>query len=80
MPIPQCVICAERLSNEAVVPSKLKRHLTTEHKFAVGKLLDYFKRILSGEASQAKDFTRQKTITEKAKEVAAKKMKSHTST
>lgn len=86
IPRPQCVICGERLSNEAMVPSKLKRHLTTKHKFAVDKPMEYFKRILSGETSQAKVFIRQKTLSDKAQEASyavaelvAKKMKSHTS-
>lgn len=86
IPRPQCVICGERLSNEAMVPSKLKRHLTTKHKFALDKPLEYFKRILSGETSQAKVFTKQKALADKAQEASyavaelvAKKMKSHTS-
>lgn len=84
-PRPQCVICGEKLSNEAMVPSKLKRHLTTKHKFAADKPLEYFKRILSGETMQAKVFTKQKSIADKAQEASyavaelvAKKMKSHT--
>ena len=42
-PKPQCVICFEVLSNEALKPSKLKRHLETKHKEHAMKSFDFFK-------------------------------------
>jgi hypothetical protein len=85
MSIPQCLICGEKLSNEAMVPSKLKRHLLTKHGFAAEKPLDYFKRLASNHNSQASKFIKQSTVSDKAQEASyavakliAKKMKSHT--
>lgn len=42
--LPQCVICAEVLSNEAMKPAKLTRHFETKHKDFAGKHVDVFKR------------------------------------
>ena len=40
---PQCVLCCSVLSNEAMKPSKLKRHLQQKHPAHVEKDLDFFK-------------------------------------
>lgn len=42
--LPQCVICVEILSNEAMKPAKLLRHFDSKHKNFVGKPVDFFKR------------------------------------
>lgn len=44
---PQCVICCEVLSNEAMKPSKLRRHLETKHSDAAKKPHEYFKNKLT---------------------------------
>lgn len=39
-----CVVCAEMLSNEAMKPSKLQRHLATKHPFLKDKPVVFFER------------------------------------
>lgn len=84
-PKPRCLICSDQLSNEAMVPSKLRRHLLTKHAFAAEKPLEYFERLLSNQSTQASTFTKLSSISEKAQEASytvaeliAQKMKSHT--
>ena len=43
-PIPQCVLCYETLANEAMKPSKLRRHFESRHKEYVGKPIEFFQR------------------------------------
>ena len=43
-PKAQCVICAKILSNASLKPSKLKRHLYTNHPKSAMKPKDYFER------------------------------------
>lgn len=85
IPQPLCVICGDILANEAMVPSKMKRHLHTKHKTHIGKNEKYFKRLLEGHQKQAHLFTKHLSITDKAQlasfqvaELVAKRMKPHT--
>ena len=41
---PQCVVCGEVLSNDAMKPSKLKRHLNSKHKDICAKPKEFFER------------------------------------
>lgn len=43
-PSPLCIICRNRLSNEAMKPSKLLRHLETKHPALKDMPLEYFER------------------------------------
>jgi hypothetical protein len=40
---PQCVLCYELLSNEAMKPSKLQRHLESNHKEHATKSIEFLK-------------------------------------
>lgn len=44
-PRPLCVVCFESLSNDALKPSKLERHLNSKHPDLAKKPLEYFKRM-----------------------------------
>ncbi|KAF0749126.1 SCAN domain-containing protein 3-like [Aphis craccivora] len=77
-PVPQ-------LSNEFMVPSKRKRHLSSKHSHLLVKDKNYFIRLLSSEEKQAKTMVRRATISEKAllasykvSEIVAKRMQPHT--
>lgn len=52
-PKPQCVICFEILSNEAMKPAKLRRHLETKHPDCKSKPAEFFK-IKLGELKNSK--------------------------
>jgi len=42
--LPLCVVCLQTLSNDAMKPEKLKRHLTTMHSDVDSKPKEYFER------------------------------------
>lgn len=44
-PRPLGIVCSEILSNDAMKPSKLERHLQSKHKDLVSKPIEYFERI-----------------------------------
>ena len=53
----RCVLSVEKkLVNTAMVPSKLKRHFTTNHSHLFHKTTDYFKRLLESQVQQSKVF------------------------
>ncbi|GFS97486.1 SCAN domain-containing protein 3 [Trichonephila clavipes] len=61
--VSECVICGFKLSNSAMVPSKLQRHLVTN---LSPKDKSYFKRSLSSKIKQVKVFEKQVCVSEKA--------------
>lgn len=84
-PRPWCLVCGEKLSNESMVPSKLKRHFSTKHSHLVDKNASYFQRLLKSETQQSAKMTKIVTISDKTQEASylvaelvAKQMKPHT--
>ncbi|GFX02713.1 SCAN domain-containing protein 3 [Trichonephila clavipes] len=64
--VPECVTCGFKLSNSAMVPSKLQRHLVTNHPSLSTKDKSYFERSLSSKIKQVKVFEKQVCVSEKA--------------
>ena len=46
-PHPECLICCKRLSNSALVPTKLQRHLEDNHAAYGTKTISFFKHMKS---------------------------------
>ncbi|GFU20326.1 multidrug resistance-associated protein 7 [Nephila pilipes] len=64
-PRPQCIIYGDQLSNESIVPSKLKRHLYSSHPSCANKDKQYFKRCLEQNKKQKKFMKSAVTVSEK---------------
>ena len=60
------MICGCKLSNSAMVPSKLQRHLVTNHPSLSTKDKSYFQKSLSSNYKQIKVFEKQIGVSEKA--------------
>ncbi|GFT70760.1 zinc finger BED domain-containing protein 5 [Nephila pilipes] len=69
-PRPQCIICGDQLSNESMVPSKLKRHLYSSHPSCANKDKQYFKRCLEQNKKQKKFMKSAVIVSEKALEAS----------
>lgn len=83
--LPFCLICNSALSNEALVPSKLKRHLETKHPAVKEQPKQYFENIRDQQNKQAKKFTNYLKLPEKGliasykvAQLLAKRKKAHT--
>ena len=68
-PRPLCVVCGKQLANEAMVPSKLIRHLNTKHAVHAHKNKNYFRQMLSQNKKQECYMKLSFTVSEKALEV-----------
>lgn len=84
-PLPLCLVCGCKMSNESMLPSKLSKHFQTSHCSLQGKDVSYFKRLLEQQTKQAVVFKSRATVSEKAQiasyevsEMITVKMKSHT--
>jgi hypothetical protein len=67
-PITGCLVCGERLSNDAMAPSKLKRHFITKHPSPACKDTTYFRRSMQQNKKQAKFMTLSARTSEKIQE------------
>lgn len=69
-PLPLCLICGMKLSNQGMVPSKLKRHLTTNHPSLADKDPEYFVRMKSQQSRQEQMMIKSAKVSEKALEAS----------
>ncbi|GFT09902.1 zinc finger BED domain-containing protein 5 [Nephila pilipes] len=69
-PRPQCIICGDQLSNESMIPSKLKRHLYSSRPSCANKDKQYFKRCLEQNKKQKEFMKSVVTVSEKALEAS----------
>ena len=69
-PVPLCLVCRKELSNSAMVPAKLKRHLDTNHPTLKNKNTTYFRCLLESNKKEVNFMRRATTISEKALKVS----------
>jgi hypothetical protein len=67
-PRPKCVVSCEKLANQAMAPSELKRHLHTNHSHLCEKPIEYFKRLTTDQTRQATQWSKITTIFDKVQE------------
>lgn len=83
-PLPKCIVCGNILSNECMVPSKLKRHFAMKHNDISTKNAAYFERLLKMNQDQStvfvknfKNSERQQRASYLVAEIIVKQMKPH---
>jgi hypothetical protein len=69
-PIPLCLTCGKQLTNAAMAPADLKRHLTTNYSHITSKSADYYEWLLESQNKLNKAFVSRVTVSEKAQEVS----------
>jgi len=66
MPRPAMCVCDQKLPNEALVPTKLRRCVITNHSNLQTKTMVYFQRLLQANSWQRKLFQKEMTVSERA--------------
>jgi len=59
-------VCGQKLPDEAMVPTKLRRHVITNHSNLHTKTMVYFQRLLQANSRQRKLFQKAMTVSERA--------------
>jgi len=59
-------VCGQKLPNEAMVPTKLRTHVITNHSNLQTKTMVYFQRLLQANSRQRKPFQKAMTVSERA--------------
>ena len=67
-PCPLCLVCGDKLSNESMVPNKLKRHFISKHGHLSEKPVEYFIQLSKSLKKQSIRFTKRMKTSEKAQE------------
>ncbi|UYV63802.1 hypothetical protein LAZ67_2005701 [Cordylochernes scorpioides] len=82
--LPFCLICQNTLSKETMVPSKLLRHIETNHREQMNNPISYFENIRSSFQKQSKKFKKFITTSDEAQtasymiaQLIARKKKAH---
>ena len=70
-PVTESLICYTKLSNEAMVPSKLSRHFLKKHGNLSDKPASYFKRLLEKRNQQNVTFTKTSQVSTKNQHATA---------
>ena len=83
--VPFCLLCCSTLSNGCLVPSKLKRHLETNHPLDKDKARDFFEKLASEKGKQSKKIVsfiklpvKGQLASYKIAQLIAKRKKAHT--
>lgn len=63
---PECLVCGSILSNQSMVPNKLKRHLESNHSHISSKPREYFERLLNSQNKSSRAIKNRIAVSDKA--------------